>query len=90
MIHMSTPESIVINSAIINVCDKPGDWEWTYHIAHPNGWMFGIPVSNRSSWGYLYNNKVTTKEEPLRTHIDSLENIGFPDNILITINLEIT
>ena len=54
-----------------------------------NGWMFGIPV-NRSSWGYLYNNKVTTKEEALRTHIDSLENIGFPDNILITINLEIT
>ena len=60
-----SPESIVINSAIINVCDKPGDWEWTYHIAHPNGWMFGIPVSNRSSWGYLYNNKVTTKEEAI-------------------------
>lgn len=69
------PDSISVNSVILNVCDKPCDLEYTYHVAHKDGWMFGIPINTRSAWGYLFNRDITTKEdaikncsELLRTH----------------------
>jgi len=55
--------SVPVNSAMVNIIDKPGDWEWTYHKAMPNGWMFGIPLTTRQGWGYLYNQDVTDREE---------------------------
>ena len=30
---------------------------------HDNGWMFGVPLSHRKAFGYLYNNKITTKQQ---------------------------
>lgn len=69
------PDSISVNSVILNVCDKPCDLDYTYHIAHKDGWMFGIPINSRSAWGYLFNRDITDKEqaiencsELLRTH----------------------
>ena len=54
---------IPVNSAAVYAIDKPGDWEWTYHKAMPNGWMFGIPLQSRQGWGYLYNDEVTKMED---------------------------
>jgi tryptophan 7-halogenase len=69
------PDSISVNSVILNVCDKPCDLDYTYHIAHKDGWMFGIPINSRSAWGYLFNRNITDKKqavencsELLRTH----------------------
>jgi len=30
---------------------------------HDNGWMFGVPLSHRKAFGYLYNNKITTTQQ---------------------------
>ena len=54
---------IPVNHAIVNMIPEPGDWNYTYHYAHPNGWMFGIPLQTRQGWGYLYNDNITTKEQ---------------------------
>lgn len=69
------PDSISVNSVILSVCDKPCDLDYTYHVAHKDGWMFGIPINTRSAWGYLFNRDITDKEqaiencsELLRTH----------------------
>lgn len=39
------------------------DYEpYTDHIAHPHGWMFGVPLQSRKTFGYLYNDQITSKE----------------------------
>lgn len=59
------PSSISVNSVILNVCEKPVNLDYTYHIAHKNGWMFGIPINTRSTWGYLFNNEVTSENDAI-------------------------
>tara|TARA_R100000664_G_scaffold12649_1_gene20329 strand:+ start:2299 stop:3459 length:1161 start_codon:yes stop_codon:yes gene_type:complete len=61
--HVST--SLPLNKALVYPIDKPGDWNFTYHYAHKNGWMFGIPLSSRQGWGYLFNDKITTDIEAI-------------------------
>lgn len=60
------PNSISVNSVILNICDKPCDLDYTYHIAHKDGWMFGIPINSRSAWGYLFNRDITDKEQAVQ------------------------
>lgn len=36
---------------------------YTDHIAMEHGWMFGVPLTTRKTYGYLYNNKIATKEQ---------------------------
>ena len=55
--------SLPINRAFVNLVPEPGDWNYTYHHAHKNGWMFGIPLTNRQGWGYLFNDKITSEQE---------------------------
>ena len=59
--HMIT--SLPINRAFVNLIPEPGDWDYTYHYAHKNGWMFGIPLTHRQGWGYLFNDKITSEQE---------------------------
>lgn len=61
-----TPNSISVNSVILNICDKPCDLDYTYHVAHKDGWMFGIPIHTRSAWGYLFNRDITDQEEAVK------------------------
>ena len=35
------------------------------HVATPNGWMFGIPLQSRQSFGYLYNDTITSKDDAI-------------------------
>jgi len=67
--HMS--EHLPLNKALVHPIDKPGDWNFTYHYAHKNGWMFGIPLTSRQGWGYLFNDTITTDDEA----IEDLSNI---------------
>jgi len=59
--HLSS--NLPLNKALVHPIDKPGDWNFTYHYAHKNGWMFGIPLTSRQGWGYLFNDKITTDDE---------------------------
>lgn len=55
------PPGPTVNSCI--VYDKPVYYDnikYTEHTATDNGWMFTVPLSNRTSYGYLYNNNLTT------------------------------
>ena len=57
------PEFISVNSVYVTQCywDKP-QFNYTITRAMPNGWCFGIPLQNRCSIGYLYNNEITQLE----------------------------
>lgn len=55
-----------INHCLVHAVDEPGTWKFTYHTAHENGWMFGIPLQKRQGWGYLYNDTITSKEDALK------------------------
>ena len=56
--------SIPVNSAYIVQCkwDKP-QFDYTLTIARPYGWIFGIPLENRCSIGYLYNQEINKIED---------------------------
>jgi len=62
-----TSKSTPVNSAIVYNKNTPGDWNYTKHIAHENGWMFGLPLQDRQSYGYLYNSNITNEKD---AHID--------------------
>jgi hypothetical protein len=58
------PSYIPVNSVHVTQCY----WEYprfqhTLTIARPYGWVFGVPLQNRCSIGYLYNNTINTLEE---------------------------
>ena len=52
-----------VNHAIVNTINQPGNWNYTYHQATKNGWMFGIPLQTRQGWGYLFNDEITSVDE---------------------------
>jgi hypothetical protein len=58
-------DTLPLNHCLVQMIKEPGDWNYTYHKATKNGWMFGIPLQTRQGWGYLYNDTITTKEEAL-------------------------
>jgi len=58
-------DSIPVNHCLVHMIPEQGTWEWTYHVAHRNGWMFGIPLKTRQGWGYLYNDTITSKEDAM-------------------------
>ena len=55
---------IPVNSALVYQCkwDLP-KYSHTLCIAGKYGWIFGIPLQDRISFGYLYNNNINTLEE---------------------------
>lgn len=57
-------ESIPVNSVFVTQCYWEGiKFQYTLAIARPYGWVFGIPLINRCSIGYMYNNQINTLEE---------------------------
>ena len=36
---------------------------FTDHIATKNGWMFGVPLQSRKTYGYMYNDTITRPED---------------------------
>jgi hypothetical protein len=60
VIHKEIP----VNTAYVTQCfwDSPNFTD-TLTIARPYGWVFGIPLQNRCSIGYLYNSNINTLDE---------------------------
>ena len=54
-------DGICVNSVHVTQCYWEGvRFQETLTIARPYGWVFGIPLKNRCSIGYLYNNQYTS------------------------------
>lgn len=70
-------DTIPVNHCLVHTIEKPGDWNYTYHVAHKHGWMFGIPLQTRQGWGYLYNDKITSKDDAL----ENLQELFPTDNL---------
>ena len=66
-------DTIPVNHGLVHVIPEPGDYRFTHHYAHPNGWMFGIPLLTRQGYGYLYNDKITTKEDAIKNFREILK-----------------
>jgi len=66
-------EDLPLNHAIATQIQKPGTFSYTYHLAHKNGWMFGIPLMSRQGWGYMYNSDITSKDEAINDMCNILE-----------------
>jgi hypothetical protein len=49
-----------LNSVILGRSDKKEEFLWTDCIATPDGWCFRIPNIDSVSYGYLFNNRITS------------------------------
>lgn len=47
-------------------------WDYTLHQATKNGWMFGVPLTNRVSYGYLFNDNITNIEDAKKDFAETL------------------
>tara|TARA_A100001388_G_scaffold73011_1_gene51759 strand:+ start:6188 stop:7399 length:1212 start_codon:yes stop_codon:yes gene_type:complete len=57
-------EYIPVNSVYVTQCFWPEPkFDYTLTVARPYGWVWGIPLQNRCSIGYMYNNKINSLEE---------------------------
>jgi len=68
------PTFAAVNSVIIWPEWKQYNEYYTTAQIHDNGWMFGVPLTTRKAWGYLYNNEITTHEEA-REDFKKLKNL---------------
>lgn len=57
------PKFEAVNSVILWPEHKQYNEYYTTAQVHNNGWMFGVPLTFRKAWGYLYNNSITSYEE---------------------------
>jgi tryptophan halogenase len=59
-----TAEYIPVNSVYVTQCfwDSP-KFQYTLSNAEKHGWYFGIPLMNRCSIGYMYNNSISSLDE---------------------------
>jgi hypothetical protein len=57
-------KNIPVNSAYVTQCDWDySKFQYSLTDAMPNGWVFGIPLQNRISIGYMYNDTLTSLNE---------------------------
>ena len=63
-------------NAVILAQDSKRDLQqnWTRAVATPDGWCFSIPLFNSTSYGYLYNHKITSYEKA-KENFEKLFNI---------------
>ena len=59
MKDFDTLESVAVNACYVTQCYWDGPkFSHTLTIARPYGWVFGIPLQNRCSIGYLFNKDI--------------------------------
>jgi len=55
-----------VNRCLIHNQKPPYEFKpYTDHIAHKHGWMFGVPLQSRKTYGYLFNDNMISKEAAL-------------------------
>ena len=72
-------EHISVNHALVHNIQVPGTQLSTGHRATKDGWMFEIPLTTRQSFGYMFNDEITSVEEAKKNFAEeinvSLENL---------------
>lgn len=59
-----TPISIPVNAVHVTQCYWDySKFQYTLTLARPYGWVFGIPLQNRCSIGYLYNSNINSIDQ---------------------------
>jgi tryptophan halogenase len=66
-------DDFTVNHALVHNVKKQGDWQYTGHHATPDGWMFEIPLTNRQSYGYMFNDNITNIDDARKNFSDILE-----------------
>ena len=57
-------KNIPVNAAYVTQCDWDyPKFQYSLTDAMPNGWVFGIPLQNRISIGYMYNDTLTSLDK---------------------------
>ena len=60
--HIAT--NIPVNAAYVVQCPwERARFNHTLAIARPHGWVFGIPLADRCSFGYLYNKDISSNDD---------------------------
>lgn len=74
-------EHIAVNAAYIvqSPCRGPL-FDYTLTVARPYGWVFGIPLGDRVSIGYLFNDSINNKEEVKQDLKEMMAEFGFPQS----------
>lgn len=62
-----------LNSVILSRKDETIDCFYTKTVATPNGWTFVIPNVDSTSYGYLYNNEITSYEKATEDFISRFD-----------------
>jgi len=77
----------IVNRCLVHNKQDLVDLKYTNHIATPDGWMFEIPLASRTSYGYLFNDKITNVADAKKNfskeisiHEDNLDSIEFKFN----------
>lgn len=70
----SAPELETVNSVILYPDFTQTHEMYTSSYVHENGWMFGVPLSHRKAYGYLYNKDITSPDEASK-HFAELKGI---------------
>ena len=52
---------------------RDSDLIYTRTVATPNGWTFVVPNSDSLSYGYLYNNTITSKKDARKDFLDRFD-----------------
>lgn len=70
--YVRSPCSLM-NHCLIYSFLKHDPIQYTEHIATRNGWMFGVPLVSRKTYGYLFNDNITPLED---AQFDMAEHLG--------------
>ena len=71
-------DSIVVNAAYVVQCKRSEtiiNGQMTLAIARPHGWVFVIPLTNRTSIGYMHNTNISSKENILTDIAEVIRNL---------------
>jgi len=52
-----------VNHCVVYSVPPENQESFTEHIAMKHGWMFGVPLTTRTTYGYLYNDTMSKKED---------------------------
>ena len=75
-------DKINVNSVCLMQFEPIDNFDYTIAQAMPNGWMFGIPLGNRTSFGYLYNKDISPRQIVQLEMIEHLNKLGYKNPII--------
>jgi hypothetical protein len=80
------PYTTVNRALVHNIEEKDDRYSWTHtkHKATPDGWMFAVPLQSRKSYGYMFNDNITSVEDAkenfskeINVPVDQLQSIEY-------------